>query len=96
MPPVVPVRVIAGRWRDEDVSADFQARVMARIPAPREIETSGWMFRTGSAVAAALLVAAFWHPEKSWVRDDRAFASFGINQNPLMINNPFKGGNNHE
>ncbi len=89
-------REIAERWRDEEVPAGFPARVMARIPAPAEKETSSWMIRTGWAVAAALLVAAFWHPEKSWVRDDRAFASFGINQNPLMITRFLAGGNHHE
>jgi hypothetical protein len=89
-------RGIAMRWTDAKVPAGFSVRVMARVSLGKEKFASGWMIRTGWAVAAALLVAAFWHPEKSWVRADRAFSSFGLAQNQLMITSHRAGGDTHE
>jgi hypothetical protein len=55
-----------------------------------------WALRTGWAVAAALLVAAFWHPERSWVKADQAFAFFGPAGSLSSHSNLFPGGAHHE
>jgi hypothetical protein len=89
-------REIEHRWTTVDVPANFPAHVMGRIPTRVKKMPSGWVIRTGWAVAAALLVAAFWHPEKSWVKADRAFACFGITENLFIATSHLTGGNPHE
>jgi anti-sigma factor RsiW len=77
-------RTLAARWRLETPAGDFSIRVMARLREGQDLPISRrekvirpiWWTRTGWVVAAALLVAAFWHPERSWVKADHSFAAF--------------------
>ena len=95
-----PCRKLAKRWKDEMPSEGFISRVMARLGETDRkdlrLVRAGWALRTGWAVAAALLVAAFWHPEKSWVKADRAFAFFGPTGSTASPFNMFPGGTHHE
>ena len=93
-------RKVAGQWKDVSVPPGFATRVMARLKKEEKTvvlsHPASWAARTGWAVAAALLVAAFWHPERSWVKADRGFASFGLNGNLSPHTSWFSGGVRHE
>jgi anti-sigma factor RsiW len=72
-------RTLFARWKTKEPSRGFIDRVMARLPVsgPAVESTSAWFRRFpvwGTVAAAAMVVAAFWHPENTWVRSDYRFA----------------------
>ena len=76
-------------------AADFTARVMANLEREPAMVFSPW--RQGfsqlgfTAAAAALIIAAFWHPERSWVRQDKYFALFNNSGQPAETGQPVAG-----
>lgn len=76
-------RSILERWPKSVPVPDFRARVLelARpsIPSPEPAYGArfglGWLLPLGSAFAMLLLLSAFWHPERQWVRDDLSYNS---------------------
>jgi len=72
-------RQIVGRWKLAEPPRDFAERVMESV-APvsgGRPAANGWLRRFplwGTVAAAALVGAAFWHPEKQWMDLDRSFA----------------------
>ena len=93
-------RELTERWKDEAPSPGFTSRVMLRLNEEKKtmipLNRTGWALKTGWAVAAALLVAAFWHPEKSWVQADRSFAFFGPTEGLAHSHPLFSEGARHE
>ena len=93
-------RKLAGQWKDINVPLGFTSRAMARLKKEEKtvirFHPTSWAARAGWAVAAALLVAAFWHPERSWVKADRGFASFGLTGSLSSHSSWFSGGVRHE
>jgi anti-sigma-K factor RskA len=72
-------RALLARWKAGEPSRGFTDRVMARLPVPEPAfePASAWSRRFpvwGTVAAAAMVVAAFWHPENTWVRSDYRFA----------------------
>ncbi len=71
-------RALVERWSDAPLPLGFNQRVMSRLPglpARRAIFWRGLLAPlAGTAVAAFLILAAFWHPERSWVNSDKSFA----------------------
>jgi hypothetical protein len=92
-------RKLDERWPEAESPARFTAGVLERLKIAESLKprlAPVWAFRFGWAAAAALLVAAFWHPEKDWIRADRSFASFDPAGNPPAPTMPFLGGERHE
>jgi hypothetical protein len=70
-------RKVAERWKDVSVPMNFSQRVMDRLGATESpVKTPFWRLVVPllETAAAVMIVAAFWHPERSWVNSDRSFA----------------------
>ena len=91
-------RELVGHWPTAQPRPGLTGRVMTRLREPdRPGVLGGWSLRTawaGAALALALLVAAFWHPERKWLNADRSFAFFEPGPRHAALN-PFKE-NRHE
>jgi hypothetical protein len=63
--------------------------VMAGLrPAQREERGLAWAMPATAVLALGLLVGAFWHPERGWVKADRAFADLAAPSSAA----PWRGG----
>jgi hypothetical protein len=71
---------IIGKWTGDIPSGGFTGRVMSRLEKSPVAPALAWRVLAapllGTAAAAVLFVAAFWHPERSWVDADKSFARF--------------------
>ncbi len=70
-------REVANRWVEAPVPAGFARRVMAGLGTaepPREADLWRWAIPALGAAAMVMVLAAFWHPERSWVEADKSFA----------------------
>ena len=71
-------REIVAKWPVASPREGFTQRVMANLekapsaPAWRPVLAP----MAGLLVSMALVLVAFWHPEKDWIRADKGFASF--------------------
>jgi hypothetical protein len=45
----------------------------------------------GTAAATAIIIAAFWRPERSWVRSDEYFESFDNIPQKILVVDSMKG-----
>jgi anti-sigma factor RsiW len=76
-------RAVLERWPKNAAVPDFRGRVLTLTrpcapdlaPAPESRRSLGWLLPLGSALAMLLLISAFWHPERQWVRDDLSYNS---------------------
>jgi len=72
-----PCRRIAQAW-PQNAEADLLPAVLAGLmPAQARDLRLGWAMPMAAALALGLLAGAFWHPERAWVRADKAFADLG-------------------
>jgi len=72
-----PCQRIAQAW-PKDAKADLLPAVMAGLrPAQARELRLGWAMPVAAVLALGLLAGAFWHPERGWVRADKAFADLG-------------------
>jgi hypothetical protein len=72
-----PCRRIAQAWL-QDAEADLLPAVLAGLmPEQGRGLRLGWAMPAAVALSLALLIGAFWHPERAWVRADKAFADLG-------------------
>ncbi|HVZ80994.1 MAG TPA: zf-HC2 domain-containing protein [bacterium] len=73
-------RELLAKWPEAKPREGFTGRVMARIPVrePEKGLVPGWGFASlATGLAAVLLVlAAFWHPERKWLEEDKYFSRF--------------------
>ncbi len=84
-------RALVERWRDAPLPPGFNQRVMAHLPERRVIFWRGLLAPlAGTAVAAFLVIAAFWHPERSWVNADKSFAWNDSTQGSMSRNQSFR------
>jgi hypothetical protein len=72
-------RAVLERWPHAEPVPDLQRAVLAAVrpkpsgavPARTSAERGpAWLVPLAAALALAVLVAAFWHPERQWLRDD--------------------------
>jgi anti-sigma factor RsiW len=73
----VSCREVAKRWKNVSVPPGFAQGVMDRLGASESsVKTSFWRLVVPvlETAAAVMIVAAFWHPERTWVDADRSFA----------------------
>jgi hypothetical protein len=50
-------------------------RVAARLrPAPPRVAVPAWLAPLAASLALGLVLSAFWHPERAWLRADGDFA----------------------
>jgi len=70
-------REVASRWKDLPAPAGFSQKVMdllEKTGSPEKTLLWRWAIPLIETAAAAMVIAAFWHPEKSWVNSDKSFA----------------------
>jgi anti-sigma factor RsiW len=83
-------RQVAARWKDVPVPAGFAQRVMDRLGASESpVKTPFWRLVVPvlETAAAVMIVAAFWHPERSWVNSDKSFA---YTDRPSQVSSPYR------
>jgi anti-sigma factor RsiW len=72
-----PCRRIAQAW-PQGAEANLLPAVLEGLrPAQGREMRLGWAMPAAAALSLALLAGAFWHPERAWVRADKAFADLG-------------------
>jgi anti-sigma factor RsiW len=62
---------VLARWPHAAAVPDLRGPVLARLgvrPA-----APAWWAPLATGLALALLLAAFWHPERAWLRDDHGY-----------------------
>jgi hypothetical protein len=82
-------RKVAERWKDVPVPMYFSRRVMNRLGATESpVKTPFWRLVVPllETAAAVMVVAAFWHPERSWVNSDKSFA---YTDQPSQVSSPY-------
>ena len=63
---------VLARWPHAAVVPDLAPAVLARLrPAPA---VRAWWTPLAAGLCLLLLLTAFWHPERAWLRDDRAYS----------------------
>ena len=86
-------RTLYQGWPDGRPSPGFAGRVMGRLEEGNGLSLRApgrwWVPLTGTAVAAVLIIAAFWHPERSWLKADRYFGLWNSQQ--ARSNSPAQG-----
>ncbi len=73
-------RELVEKWPHALPREGLAGRVLARLeegPAlPSWNRRVRWALLSGTAAAVLLVAAAFWHPERGWVKKDKFFARF--------------------
>lgn len=73
-------REVVEKWPGLLPRPGFTDRVMARLAQVQDVPARGrgWVFAPLAAGLAAvlLIVAAFWHPERKWLEEDKYFTRF--------------------
>lgn len=73
-------RELVEKWPEALPKPGLAGRVMSRLDEARDIPARGrgWAFAPLAAGLAAvfLIVAAFWHPERKWLDEDKYFTRF--------------------
>ena len=61
-------------WPDSEPSPWFAPRVMAQVHQSVQSGAGqpGWLAPLAAGLAMLMLVAAFWHPERAWLRHDQS------------------------
>ncbi len=71
-------REIIARWPTTSPRSGFTLRVMAHLEEAPSVPDMRplWAPLAGVLLSMLLVLVAFWHPERDWVRADKSFASF--------------------
>jgi len=85
-------RTLYQSWPEGGPPLGFADRVMDRLGKGSSLQAPSrwWVPLTGTAVAAVLVIAAFWHPEKSWLKADHYFGLWNSRQQ-ARSNPPVQG-----
>jgi len=82
-------RELVKKWPEGLPQPGLTGRVMARLSRPLDVPASkrGWVFvpLTAGLVAVLLVMAAFWHPERKWLEEDKYFARFDHGRTTGMV-----------
>jgi anti-sigma factor RsiW len=65
---------VLGRWPHAAAVPDLRAGVLAGLGVRPTQGAPAWWAPLAAGLALALLLAAFWHPERAWLRDDRGYS----------------------
>ena len=83
-------RQVASRWKDVPVPPGLAQGIMDRLgkSEPRVV-TPFWRLLVPvlETAAAVMIVAAFWHPERTWVNSDKSFA---YTDRPAQVSQPYQ------
>jgi len=72
---------IIGRWPHEALVPDLKSAVLSALPRAHipffnpEKAGPAWVLPLASAAALALLLSAFWRPQRQWVQDDTNYGA---------------------
>lgn len=66
-------RAILGQWQSA-AGPDLWPGLQARLNPRAQAWGPAWLTPALATLALLLCVSAFWHPERAWLRADRAWA----------------------
>jgi hypothetical protein len=63
---------VLAAWPHAAAVPDLRAGVLAALGVPKA--APAWWAPVATGLALALLVTAFWHPERAWLKDDHGYS----------------------